>query len=464
MNKNSSIAIVAGIAIAIAVIASVLAFSGTSNDSTPMESPEQANLVPQAEKITILTSFYPYHEFTKNVAGDFANVKQFMPSGVEAHDWEPRAQEIQSLKDADVFVYNGLGMESYIENIIESGEFDNVVFLKASEGVELLKFEDDHDDHAKHDDHDDHDEHAKEDDHDDHDEHAKHDDHDDHAEEFHEEIALVIEEFEEGHMTESQSIVAIEEILHEHEGDGHEHGAGMIEDIEHVLHEIEDGHIAGSEGLEEIHHLVSGEDVHDKHAKEDDHDDHDEHEEGGHDGHDHDYEFDPHIWLDPILVKQQVNVIRDGLIQVDPDNKEHYEENARIYNDKLDALDMKIGSALSSCQKDTIVPYHNAFTYLGERYDIHIMALGGMAPDAEASAAEIAEFVDFVKDNDIKVIFSEELVDPRLAEVIAEEANAQVLLFSPLEALSKDEAGTNVSYIDKMEDNLDSLKVALECQ
>ena len=464
MNKNSSIAIVAGIAIAIAVIASVLAFSGTSNDSTPMESPEQANLVPQAEKITILTSFYPYHEFTKNVAGDFANVKQFMPSGVEAHDWEPRAQEIQSLKDADVFVYNGLGMESYIENIIESGEFDNVVFLKASEGVELLKFEDDHDDHAKHDDHDDHDdhdEHAKEDDHDDHDDHAKHDDH---AEEFHEEIALVIEEFEEGHMTESQSIVAIEEILHEHEGDGHEHGAGMIEDIEHVLHEIEDGHIAGSEGLEEIHHLVSGEDVHDKHAKEDDHDDHDEHEEGGHDGHDHDYEFDPHIWLDPILVKQQVNVIRDGLIQVDPDNKEHYEENARIYNDKMDALDMKIGSALSSCQKDTIVPYHNAFTYLGERYDIHIMALGGMAPDAEASAAEIAEFVDFVKDNDIKVIFSEELVDPRLAEVIAEEANAQVLLFSPLEALNKDEAGTNVSYIDKMEDNLDSLKVALECQ
>ena len=461
MNKNSSIAIVAGIAIAIAVIASVLAFSGTSNDSTPMESPEQANLVPQAEKITILTSFYPYHEFTKNVAGDFANVKQFMPSGVEAHDWEPRAQEIQSLKDADVFVYNGLGMESYIENIIESGEFDNVVFLKASEGVELLKFEDDHDDHAKHDDHDDHDdhdEHAKEDDHDDHDDHAKHDDH---AEEFHEEIALVIEEFEEGHMTESQSIVAIEEILHEHEGDGHEHGAGMIEDIEHVLHEIEDGHIAGSEGLEEIHHLVSGEDVHDKHAKEDDHD---EHEEGGHEGHDHDYEFDPHIWLDPILVKQQVNVIRDGLIQVDPDNKEHYEENARIYNDKMDALDMKIGSALSSCQKDTIVPYHNAFTYLGERYDIHIMALGGMAPDAEASAAEIAEFVDFVKDNDIKVIFSEELVDPRLAEVIAEEANAQVLLFSPLEALNKDEAGTNVSYIDKMEDNLDSLKVALECQ
>ncbi|MDP6303933.1 MAG: zinc ABC transporter substrate-binding protein [Candidatus Nitrosopelagicus sp.] len=453
MNKNSSIAIVAGVAIAIAVIASVLAFSGISNDSAPMDVPEQANLVPQEEKLTILTSFYPYHEFTKNVAGDFAEVKQFMPSGVEAHDWEPRAQEIQSLKDADVFVYNGLGMEPYVDQIIDSGEFDNVLFVKASEGVELLNFENVHDEHAKEDDHDDHDEHAKEDDHD-----------ESHAEEFHEEIALVIEEFEEGHMTESQSIEAIEEILHEHEGDGHEHGTGMIEEIEHVLHEIEDGHIEGSEGLEEIHHLVSGEDVHDEHAKEDDHDDHDEHEEGGHDGHDHDYEFDPHIWLDPILVKQQVNVIRDGLIQADPQNKEHYEENARIYNNKMDALDMKIGSALSSCQKDTIVPFHNAFIYLGERYDIHIMALSGMTPDSEASAAEIAEFVDFVKDNDIKVIFSEELVDPRLAEVIADEAGAEVILFSPLEALAPDEIGKNVSYIDKMEDNLDSLKVALECQ
>ena len=292
MSKNSSIAIVAGVAIAVAIIASVMAFSGVSDNSMPMDTPEvdQTNLVSQEEKLTVLTSFYPYHEFTKNVAGDFAEVKQFMPSGVEAHDWEPRAQEIQSLNDADVFVYNGLGMEPYVENIIDSGEFDNVLFVKASEGIELLKFEDDHDEHAKEDDHDDHDEHAKEDDHDDHD--------DSHAEEFYEEIAMVIEEFEEGHMTESQSIEAIEEILHEHEGDGHDHGASAIEDIEHVLHEIEDGHIEGSVGLEEIHHIVSGEDVHDEHAKEDDHDDHDEHaKEDGHDGHDHDSVSYTHLTL-----------------------------------------------------------------------------------------------------------------------------------------------------------------------
>ena len=60
MNKNSSIAIVAGVAIAIAVIASVVAFSGISNDSAPLpvsDEVNQTNLIPQEEKITILTSF-----------------------------------------------------------------------------------------------------------------------------------------------------------------------------------------------------------------------------------------------------------------------------------------------------------------------------------------------------------------------------------------------------------------------
>ena len=57
-----------------------------------------------------------------------------LPSGIEAHDWEPRAQEIQSLKSADVFVYNGLGMEPYVDNMIGSGEFDNVSFCKSIRG------------------------------------------------------------------------------------------------------------------------------------------------------------------------------------------------------------------------------------------------------------------------------------------------------------------------------------------
>ena len=324
MNKNSSIAVIGGgvTAVIIAVAVATVMFSGISNEQESVDSlvddKNENSVGLQDSKIRVFASFYPYYEFTRNVAGDFATVEQYLPSGVEAHDWEPRAQEIQSLKDADVFVYNGLGMEPYVDNIIDSGEFDNVLFVKASEDIELM---------------------------------------------------------------------------------------------EH-----------------------------------------------------HDFEFDPHTWLDPVLAKQQVNNIRDGLIKADPQNKEHYEDNAKAYNEQLDELDMKIKSSLSSCNKDTFVPFHNAFSYLAERYDLKIMALSGITPDAEASAAEIAEFVDFVKDNDIKVIFYEEILDPRLAEVIADEAGAEVLKLSPVAVLTPEEIGKNITYLDKMEQNIDALKIALECQ
>ena len=428
MSNNSLIAGIGGgvAAVVVAIVVAVTMFSGASESPEPAndlsDQPNEELVESQDTKIKVFASFYPYYEFTRNVAGDTAIVEQYMPSGIEAHDWEPRPQEIQSLKDASVFVYNGLGMEPYVENIIESGEFDNVVFVKASDGVELIKPDEGH------------------------------------AEEFAKEIEHVIEEFEHGHMTESQAIEKVEEILHEHEGDGHDHGNETMEKIEAILHEIEDGHITAEAGFEEMHHAVLD-------VEEEGHDDHKEekHDEPG-PGHHHDFESDPHIWLDPMLVKQQVNNIRDGLIQADPQNKEQYETNAIAYNEKLDELDMSIRSSLSSCSKDTFVPFHNAFTYLGERYDLKIMSLGGLAPDSEATAAEIAEFVDFVKDNDIKVIFAEELVDPRLAEVIADEAGAQVMIFSPIEALAHDEVGKDITYLDKMQQNLDALKVALECQ
>ena len=250
MNKKSStVAIGGGIAaVVIAVAVAAFMFSGVSNEQQPMGSlADDANennvALQENEKTKVLASFFPYYEFARNVAGDSATVEQYMPSGVEAHDWEPRAQEIQSLKNADVFVYNGLGMEPYVDNMIGSGEFDNVLFVKASDGIELIKPEEEHDEHG-------------------------------HAEEFAEEIEETIEEFEHGHITESQTLERIEEILHEHEGDGHDHGNNTIESIEEILHEIEDGHTSPEDGIEEIHHIVleNGEDEHG--TEEEEHDEH----------------------------------------------------------------------------------------------------------------------------------------------------------------------------------------------
>ena len=481
MNK-SVVAAAIGAGIAIAVVAALLSMPPSSlqpaeqdgiqdQDAPPLPPGEpggqQAVPLQDDDKIVVFASFYPYYEFTRNVAGDRATVQQFIPQGVPAHDFEIQAREIESLLDASAFVYNGLGVDPYVENIIDSGEFDDLLFINTSEGIELIGFDEDSGDHA---------------------------------EEFADEVLHALEELEDGETTASEALGEIREIVDAHRDDPYDHGEDTIPAITAVLDEAEEGHIGQADAAEDIHDIVSrihgddedahdedahdedahdedahdedahDEDAHDEDAHDEDAHDEDAHDEDAHDedahghGHGHDFEYDPHIWLDPVLVKEQVNNIRDGLIEADPGNAEHYAKNAQAYNQKLDELDAKIVSGLSSCNKNTFVPFHGAFAYLGERYGIDMMPLGGLAPDAEATATEIAGFVDFVRDNDIKVVFAEELIDPRLAEVIAEEAGARVMLLSPLEALAPEEEGQGVTYIFKMEQNLDALRVALECQ
>lgn len=172
---------------------------------------------------------------------------------------------------------------------------------------------------------------------------------------------------------------------------------------------------------------------------------------------------DPHIWLDPVLAKQQVNSIRDGLILADPAGEEVYRLNAIAYNAELDGFDMYVRDELSECQLDTFVLFHNAFAYFVRQYDLRVFALGGASPESEAAAAEIVELIAFVMDNDIGVVFAEDLIDPHLAEVIADEAGAQVVILNTLEALTPPEAAENTTYLEKIAENLEALERALKC-
>lgn len=404
MKKLFAIAI--GVSIVTVAIAILIIQTQTIENVVPtQQESSSAN-----SKIRIIASFYPLYEFSRNIAGDKADVSSFIPLGIEPHDWEPNTGDILRLKEAKIFVYNGGGFEPYVQKLIDSGEYNNVMFVETVHGITLLKAEE----------------------------------HEEHFQEFLEEIEYVLHELEEQKMNESDAIIAIQEIIHTHEHDEHEHD-GLVEEIEYILHELEEKKLTESEAIMQIHAVI-------------------EHNEGTHQEHSHDLEYDPHIWLDPLLAKQQVLVIKEALIKADPSNAVHYENNAIAYNAKLDALDLKIKSELSDCKKDTVVPFHNAFSYLAKRYGFNVFSLSGLAPESEASAAELKRLVDFVKENNIKVVFAEDLVDPRLAEVLAKEAGAQVMILSPLEGLSKEEIAAGKTYLTKMEENISNLKIALECQ
>lgn len=184
------------------------------------------------------------------------------------------------------------------------------------------------------------------------------------------------------------------------------------------------------------------------------------------DGHSHEDEAiqDPHFWLDPVRAQQIVNGIRDGLIQVDPDNRQYYTDNAEQYNQELAELDRHFAEGLSSCTLDTVISSHAAFSYLADRYGFSVVSIAGIEPSDEPSVAKMAEITDLVKQKNIRYIFFESLVSPRLAETIAREAGADTLVFDPIEGLSQADQEKGKDYISVQYDNLSNLRKALGCR
>lgn len=175
--------------------------------------------------------------------------------------------------------------------------------------------------------------------------------------------------------------------------------------------------------------------------------------------------FDPHIWLDPVLAIRQVEAVRDGFVRVDPAGAVIYEQNADRYITELRALDSLIRSELGECAKTDFIAFHDAFGYFAKRYGLTQHSVQGPSPEGEVLPQRISEIKDLASRLDIDVIYSEELVDPRLASVIAEELpNGRVLVLSPIEGLEEEELKQGLGYIDKMKQNLENLKVGLDCQ
>jgi len=164
---------------------------------------------------------------------------------------------------------------------------------------------------------------------------------------------------------------------------------------------------------------------------------------------------DPHIWLNPVYAKIQVQNIANAFSNSDPENQKYYQSNAAKYIEELDLLDSNIRNELSNCTDD-FVAFHDAFSYFADEYNLNQHTIiSSNDPHGEATARTLENVISTAKELNIKVIFSEENVNTRTSEIIANEINGRVLVLSPLEVSSD---GT---YISKMTENLNNLKEAL---
>ncbi|WP_145047716.1 metal ABC transporter substrate-binding protein [Paenibacillus xylanexedens] len=120
-------------------LALVVAGCGQTKSASEPD-PSTASIPAATErKLNVQVSFYPMYEFTKNVAGDLADVHTLVPAGMEPHDWEPTPQDMASIEKADVLVYNGAGMESWIDQVKDSLSNDKLIQVEASKGINLLE-------------------------------------------------------------------------------------------------------------------------------------------------------------------------------------------------------------------------------------------------------------------------------------------------------------------------------------
>lgn len=277
-------------------------------------------------KLRVMASFYTMADFAEKIGGDRADITCMVPAGTEPHDWEPSTTDITGLERADVFIYNGAGMEHWAEDVTESLENKELLVVEASQGVKL------------------------------------------HAEEE-----------------------------HDHEGHSHSHGG-----------------------------------------------------------------YDPHVWLDPHNAKLEMENIKNAFVQADPDNGAYYEANYDKWSKAAEELDRKYREALADFAGRQIVTAHEAYGYLCSAYGLEQVGIDGLSPDQEPNPKRMADIIDFVRENQIRAVFFEELSGSKTAETVAAETGIRLLALSPLEGLSGEELEAGEDYFSVMEKNLEQLLISLE--
>jgi zinc transport system substrate-binding protein len=173
---------------------------------------------------------------------------------------------------------------------------------------------------------------------------------------------------------------------------------------------------------------------------------------------------DPHVWLDPVLAKGEVDAIRAALERGDPAGKFAYEAKASAYAAKLADLDGRFEAGLRDCARREVVVSHAAFGYLTRRYRLEQIAVTGLAPQAEPSPAALAAIVRTARERKVTAIFLEPLVSPKLAETLAREVGVRLLTLDPIEGVTRKEAAEGIGYLELMARNLQSLREGLGCR
>ena len=359
-----------------------------------------------AEPPAAVASIKPIHSLLSGVMEGVGQPTLLVPGGASPHTWSLRPSDAHALEHADLVVWVGEELESFLVQPIEALTGDAYVLeLSRAEGITLLRMreggawdEHGHDDeeeeghmegaHEHDDEHEDDHAEGKEDDHDDHDDHAKghdEDDHDDH---------------------------------------GDDHAKGEEDD-----HDDDHGEkVAGAHGDED-------EDVHVHHEDEDEH------------GHG---EYNMHLWLDPVNAAVIVGAMADALARLDPERETLYRENEAALKSRLHALDDELKETFAPAKDRGFIVFHDAWQYLDTHYGLRAVGSVTVSPEQAPGAARLSELREKISEAKAVCVFAEPQFEPRLVRTLVEGTGAATGTLDPLGAALEEGPGL---YFDLMRAN-----------
>ncbi|MBS3984705.1 MAG: zinc ABC transporter substrate-binding protein [Selenomonadales bacterium] len=415
---------------------------------------------------TVITTLFPQYDFVRAIAGDRVQVSLLLPPGVESHAFEPTPRDIANIHRADVFIYTSKYMEPWAARVIEAMQGKPVVVVDASHGIALES-------------------------------EPKHEDPYEWIGVFELTPGNYRLEFSKvgGHYADpSMPIVLLRSpYTGEDALDAAKHDAKDLFKYASPTAIQHGGTVSPREGVYSLEFdqtressvftvrietagtyvLLTGhvpsEFEAGRHFFRDAADrdivsvaEYPDHKGDGHD-HAHEHGQDPHIWLDPVFAQHMVDNIVAGLAQADPQNAAFYRENGEAYKVKLQALHEQFASFLATVENRTILyAGHFAFGHFARRYGLeHKSPYVGFSPNAEPTPRRIAELIENVRETGSQVIFHEELVEPRVARIIAEATGARMSLLHGAHNVSREELRAGATYLSIMEGNLARLREGL---
>ena len=368
-------------------------------------SDDAGSAAPPDSVVRVVATTSVVADWVENIGGEHVEVFSVVPAGSDPHGFQPGAQDVAKIADADLVLSVGLGLEgSWLKELVENAARDPSSIVELGEAIDPIEFAEAHAEEV----------------------------------ELLEELGHIVHEVEGGEITPEAGLEEVEELLAGADGGEEEQAAIALG----ILNTFEAGQIEADDAIEALEDLAAG-------------------GEEEHEGHGHGIE-DPHFWFDPLRVKIAVDDIAARLSGLDPDRGGVYTANASAYNARLDELHSWTEEQVSVVPEERrlLLTSHDSLGYFANLYGFEVIGvILGVSTEREPSAADLVDLVEEIEEEGVSAVFGETTESERLANAIAEESGAKLVrLYSG--ALGDEDSGA-ATYIDMVRTNVERIVEAL---